>query len=131
MIRMAKTWQKNTTFRKAVYHASSGITHTIQTQGNFRRQLCVALLVIVLAVVLSIDITQLALLLLAISLVLALEMGNTAIELLIDTLHPKYHASFKIVKDTLAGMVLLVSLFTLFIGFLIFLPPLWNILVSF
>ncbi len=128
---MGQQWQKNTTFMKALNHAVYGITHTLKTQNNFRRQLLMTVLVIVCALVLAIEVTHIAILLLAIALVLSLEMCNTALELLIDTLHPKYHASFKIVKDTLAGMVLLASLFALFIGFLIFIPAVWDFIAVF
>ena len=62
-----------------------------------------------------------ALLLLNCGLVLAAELFNTALEHLIDLLHPGLHPSIKIAKDCAAGAVLILSISAacIFVAFLI------------
>ena len=62
----------------------------------------------------------LVILLLVIALILALEIFNSAVERLVDMLAPKTHGMAKEIKDLLAGMVLIVSLFAIAIGLIIF-----------
>lgn len=51
-----------------------------------------------------------ALFALAAGMMLAVELINTAVEKLVDHLHPDQHSVIKIVKDTLAAAVLVVCL---------------------
>lgn len=52
--------------------------------------------------------------------VLTAELINTAVEKLVDHLHPDQHPVLKIVKDTLAGAVLVMSITAIFV-FIMFL----------
>ena len=63
-----------------------------------------------------------AILMLVISLVLALEMINTSIERCVDLVTQDYKELAKIAKDVSAGAVLVVSIFSIIIGIVIFLP---------
>ncbi len=58
----------------------------------------------------------------------ASEMMNSALEKLCDHIHPAFHQQIKIVKDVAAGGVLLISLMSAFVGTLIFMPKIWNLL---
>ena len=62
-----------------------------------------------------------ALLLLNCGLVLAAELFNTALEHLIDHLHPGLHPSIKIAKDCAAGAVFILSISAacIFVAFLL------------
>jgi diacylglycerol kinase (ATP) len=51
-----------------------------------------------------------------VALVLALELLNSAMEAVIDLLHPGVHPSVKVAKDMLAGAVLTMSLAALVVG---------------
>ncbi len=53
---------------------------------------------------------------LAAALVLAAELVNSALEALIDHLHPETHPGIKRVKDIAAGSVLVASLGALWVG---------------
>jgi undecaprenol kinase len=57
-----------------------------------------------------------ALSVLAAGVVLALELVNTALERVIDHLHPEHHAAIKAAKDCAAGAVLIASLVAAIIG---------------
>ena len=50
------------------------------------------------------------------ALVLAFEMINSALEALIDLLHPGIHSEIKVMKDMLAGAVLMISVAALAVG---------------
>lgn len=66
--------------------------------------------------------------LLASALVIGLEAVNSAVERLIDHLHPAEHTEVGLAKDMLAGAVLVAALSALALALLIFLPKLWEIL---
>jgi diacylglycerol kinase len=57
-----------------------------------------------------------ALVALCCAMVLALELLNSAMEAVMDLLHPGIHPSIKIAKDMLAGAVLVASLAALAVG---------------
>lgn len=57
-----------------------------------------------------------ALVVLTCALVLALELINSALEGLIDLLHPEIHPEIKVIKDMLAGAVLAISCAALVVG---------------
>ena len=61
-----------------------------------------------------------ALVTLAAALVLALELVNSAVETVIDRLHPERHEEMRIAKDMLAGAVLLMSIAALVVALLLF-----------
>ena len=63
-----------------------------------------------------------AILMLTIGLVLSMELANTAIERMTDILKPRVHPYARVVKDTMAGAVLIVSVTALVVGVVIFLP---------
>ncbi|MFZ4109290.1 MAG: diacylglycerol kinase [Polymorphobacter sp.] len=57
-----------------------------------------------------------ALVAVVIALVMALELVNSAIETIVNLLHPELHPEIKILKDMIAGAVLLVSLAALVVA---------------
>jgi diacylglycerol kinase (ATP) len=52
-------------------------------------------------------------------LVLVAELFNTALESLIDHLHPEIHPAIKIAKDSAAGAVLLLSAGAVIVGIIV------------
>ncbi len=77
-----------------------------------------------LAFVLNFSSIEFCVVLICIGAVLAAEMGNSALEYWIDFIHPEIHPQIKLVKDTLAGMVLVTSLCSFCIGLILFVPRL-------
>jgi diacylglycerol kinase len=59
---------------------------------------------------------------LTIVLVLSLELANTAAERIMDILKPRVHPYARVVKDAMAGAVLIASVGAVFIGICILLP---------
>lgn len=68
----------------------------------------------------SISLLEWIFILLSIALVVSAELFNTAIEALTDLSSKHIHPLAKIAKDCAAGAVLVVSLFALLVGILIF-----------
>ena len=91
---------------------------------NFRVMLGAATAVIVLGWFLNISLMEWGLVTLAMGTVLALELFNTAGEKLVDILSPDHDPRYGLVKDILAGAVLLAALAAAVVGALVFLPKL-------
>ena len=66
-----------------------------------------------------------------IGLVLVSEIINTAIERLVDLVSPKYNKLAGEVKDIAASSVLLMCIFSLVVGVIIFVPKIINLLGGF
>ena len=65
-----------------------------------------------------------ALIIFAIGAVITTEVINTAIEKLLDHIHPEEHDAVRFIKDAMAGAVLVSSLAALSIGIVLVLPEL-------
>lgn len=63
-----------------------------------------------------------------IAFVLAGELINTAIELLVDFVSPKYHEKAGHIKDMTAGAVTVIALNAFISGLIIFLPKLYRLI---
>lgn len=109
---------KNQSIWKKLKFAFNGIFYAIKNEHNMKRHLILAILVLSLFYFLQISILWWALIILCIGLVIAAELLNSAIETLIDYLHPQLHEKIGHIKDMLAGMVLVLSITALIIGLL-------------
>ena len=112
-----------TGFLKGFIYAWRGIVAGAAGR-NFRVMLTAAVVVIVLGCFLSISLMEWCLVTLAMGLVLSLELLNTAGEKLVDILSPDHDPRYGMVKDILAGAVLVAALVTAIVGALVFLPKL-------
>jgi diacylglycerol kinase len=109
-------------FRKSLKFALHGLRYAYSQERNFRIEVLVALGVLAAAFVLETTLIEKSILLAMCGLVLGMELANTALERVIDMLKPRVHPYARIVKDVMAGAVLLVSFVALLIGVLVFLP---------
>lgn len=107
---------------KSFRYALRGIAYTFRHERNFQIECFVALVVFCLSLWFPLDTFERALLFLTVMLVLGMELVNTALERVMDILKPRVHPYAKVVKDVMAGAVLLLSSGAVFIGILIFLP---------
>jgi undecaprenol kinase len=92
---------------------------------NFRVMLVVTVAVILLGFINEISLPEWALVSLAMGLVLGLELVNTAGEKLVDVLSPEHDPRYGLVKDILAGAVLIAALAATVVGVIIFWPRLF------
>lgn len=113
------------TFKTSVQNAARGLNRTIKTEPNLRWQLVAVLTVVLLGLAVQLTRGEWALVVIVCGLVLTLELINTAVEKTLDIVKPRFDEHVGSVKDIMAGAVLLVSLVSLIIGFLIFWPHLF------
>ena len=107
---------------RSFLYASKGIVNLLKTEQNARIHLICAILVAVLAYILSISRIEAVILFFAVVLVLAMEITNTAIEKLLDIVKPENSAAVEFIKDAMAGAVLISAIIALVVTALIFLP---------
>ena len=111
-----------TRLTKSFGHAAHGLGYTFVHENNFRVHTGAAMLVIFLGVFLKVSVRDWAVLVLVMALVLTLELINTAVEKLLDSVHPRLHATVGLVKDVMAGAVLLAAGAAVLVGGLVFIP---------
>jgi diacylglycerol kinase (ATP) len=104
--------------------AFKGIRYAFATERNIRVHLLVFILVLIAGIAFGISKIEF-LLIFAISAVnFSLELANTAIERLADKVSPVYDEQIGVVKDVMAGAVLVSSIFAIIFGLVIFFEPL-------
>lgn len=104
-------------------YAFSGLKSAWASEANFRIEASIALLVLLLALWLQVELVPL---LLCFALVLSLELINSALESLVDLASPSFHPLAKRVKDIAAAAVLLAAIITVVVGVLSLGPALWD-----
>ena len=110
-------------FLKGFVYAWQGIAAGAAGR-NFRVMLAAVVVVIVLGFFLNISLMEWCLVTLAMGLVLSLELLNTAGEKLVDILSPDHDPRYGMVKDILAGAVLVAAVVAALVGAMVFLPRL-------
>lgn len=119
---------KEQSLLKAFYNAWKGIQHFFLYDRNGRIHLGAAIATVLAGFILKVSSIEWVALLICIAVVIALEMINAAIEKLCDMVHKDYHPAIKIIKDMSAGAVLWVSVISVVIGTIIFLPKIIELL---
>ena len=102
-------------FARSLLHAAQGLAHAWRSQRNFRIEVGLGGLAILLAAWLGTGLTAVAIM---VGLVLALELLNTALEAALDLLHPQQHPLVRVAKDCAAAAVLVASLAAVAVGLL-------------
>lgn len=120
--------QGKSSFSESVGHALDGIHYITGHERNFQIEIACAIAVTFASFLFKVNILEWCILILVIGMVLALEMVNTAIERCVDLVTKDYKELAKIAKDVSAGAVLVMSLFSVILGIIIFLPKIILIL---
>jgi diacylglycerol kinase (ATP) len=101
-------------------HAFDGILYATRSQANMRIHLVAAALVLVATMYLRLERAYVAIIVIIVAIVLAMELMNTAIEAVVDLMTVAHHPLAKIAKDAAAGAVLVVSMASIIVGYLVF-----------
>ena len=109
-------------FIKSFGYAFEGIAESFRVGRNFKVQLCVAVLAVVLGIAFAISPVEWAAIAICIGVVLGGECVNTAIEAIVDLASPDYHELAKRAKDCAAGGVLICSFASVAVAAFVFLP---------
>lgn len=100
-------------------HAYRGLVYAVRTQRNMRFHVVASAVVLVLSLLVGVSKLELAILVLVMAAVFVTEMLNTAIEFAVDLVTREYHPLAKLAKDVSAGAVLITSVASLAVGYLV------------
>ena len=106
----------------SVKHAWRGVRLVFMQEQNFRIQIVIAIIAIILSLIFGVSTNQFIIIFLLIGAVLSLEMINSIFERIIDSFKPRIHPAVKDIKDIMAGAVLVASTVAAIIGITIFWP---------
>ena len=106
-------------FARSFGHALQGFRTIWRTQRNFRIQIVVAILVVLVSVILRFSSLELVAVLIAISMVVIAEGFNTVIEYSMDLYKSHPDPLVCRIKDIMASVVLMASCFSVLIGLLV------------
>jgi len=111
---------------KSFEYAFDGIKTEFKKGRNFRIQISMGVLAVVLGIILKIPNYEWFDLILVIASVLILELINTAVESIVDMVSPEIQEKARIAKDVSAGAVLVASIAAVFVGAFLFLPKIFQ-----
>lgn len=113
---------KKQSFFSSLAVAAKGFWTTAIAERNIRIQGGVSLITIMLAIYFSVSLMEWVVLLFSIALVVGFELLNSSIEVMVDWISPEFHPLAGKVKDVAAGAVFFVSIISVLVGLIIFLP---------
>lgn len=116
-------------FKRSMRHALDGLSWAFSHEKNFRIELIIGLFVVAFITIFDVKIWEAIVLLLMIMWVLIFELINTVVERVVDILKPRIHPYARLIKDLMAGVVLISATVSIVVGFLIFYPYIRNLLV--
>ena len=122
------TKYKDKSFLRGVGYCLEGISYTFKNERNFRIEVILGIIAVVLSFVLKISILEWVVIVTVINMVLILELLNTAFESIVDLYTQEYNKIAKAAKDVSAAAVLTSSFFALIIGILIFIPKILEVI---
>lgn len=110
-------------FVRAMQFALAGLWEA-RNHPNFLKQLGIGAIALAGGVVLELSSIEWAVLIVIIGFVLSAEVGNSAIEEVVNLMSREHRREAKLAKDFGAGMVLLSALTSVIVGLFLFLPHL-------
>ncbi|MCW1929996.1 MAG: diacylglycerol kinase family protein [Candidatus Kerfeldbacteria bacterium] len=110
------------TLKESTTYAWRGILYVFRNEQNFRIQLIIGLLVVVLGWIFRISKLEAVALIFVITAVLVMEVLNTVLERFIDIVKPRLHSYAGVIKDMMAGAVMLTAIGAIIVGLVILLP---------
>lgn len=111
---------KNGNFMDACQNALNGIIYAITTQSNIKKQLIIAVVVMLVSLFFDLNRAEFLCLMFTVILIIIAEMINTAIETVVDLYTDLYHPKAKIAKDVGAGAVVVAAINALIVAYFLF-----------
>ncbi len=125
------TKYKSQGFINTFRNARKGMRLSIKSEQNIRVHILCGALALALGFALHFSCVKFCILLLTIVMVISSEMMNSAIEFALDSIyHNRYSKMVGMAKDIAAGAVMIVTIVALMIGVLLFVPPIYRILIG-
>ncbi|MBU2997546.1 diacylglycerol kinase family protein [Cellulophaga baltica] len=110
---------------KSVGFAMKGAILLIRTEASIKIQVFIAVVMTIAGFYYQISNVEWILQIFAIALVLGIEGMNTAVEKICDFINPEFDTKIGFIKDVAAGAVMLVSIASAIIGFIIYIPKIF------
>ncbi len=110
---------------KSVGFAMKGAILLIRTEASIKIQVCIGIIMTIAGFYYQITNIEWILQIFAIALVLGIEGMNTAVEKICDFINPEFDSKIGFIKDVAAGAVMLVSIASSIIGFIIYIPKIF------
>ncbi|AYW50683.1 undecaprenol kinase [Tetragenococcus halophilus subsp. halophilus] len=121
---------KSKNLLNSIEFAISGVKTVYKDERNMRIHMFCAVLVIILGLLLDLDRFEWLWIGLCIFLMLIMEIINTVFENVVNMVtNDHFHPLGKKVKDVAAAAVLITAIFSVFVGALIFLPKIYQIMI--
>lgn len=121
---------KSKNLLNSIEFAISGVKTVYKDERNMRIHMFCAVLVIILGLLLDLDRFEWLWIGLCIFLMLIMEIINTIFENVVNMVtNHHFHPLGKKVKDVAAAAVLITAIFSVFVGALIFLPKIYQIMI--
>lgn len=111
---------KNSNFLDAWKNAFDGIIYAITTQSNIKKQLIIAVAVMLVSLFFDLNKAEFLCLMFTVVLIIVAEMINTAIETVVDLYTDLYHPKAKIAKDVGAGAVVITAINAVIVAYFLF-----------
>lgn len=115
---------KHPSLIRSFLFAFQGISTAFKRERNFKIISALGLVALIFAALLHFDGIRWSIVLLLIGLMLFAELINSSLEAVVDLACPEFHPLAKISKDIAAGAVMVLSIISLCVGGLLYLPPL-------
>ena len=122
---------KNRNFLDSWKNAINGIIYATTTQGNIKKQLIIAVAVVIISLFFDLSKAEFLVFLFTIILIIFAEMVNTAIETVVDLYTDLYHPKAKIAKDVAAGGVVITTINAVIVAYFLFFDKISNIGLQF
>lgn len=122
---------KNNNFIEAWTNAFNGIIYAVTTQSNIKKQLAIAVIVMLISLLFNLSRAEFLCLMFTVVLIIVAEMINTAIETVVDLYTDLYHPKAKIAKDVGAGAVVITAVNALIVAYFLFFDKISDIGLNF
>lgn len=117
---MAVQNEKNKDIVESFTNAFRGLFYVLKTERNLRIHFGIGCAVIIGGVLFKLSFLEFLILVLVVSLVIIAEIFNTAIEMFSDMFFTQYHIQIRKIKDVTASAVLVSTITSVIIGYLLF-----------
>lgn len=108
--------------------AIEGLIHAFKKEENFKIHTTIGILVIIAGIILKLSLIEWVILIFVIGMVISAELFNTSVENLVDLITEEKKVEAKAAKDTAAACVMILSIVSVIIGIIIFLPKIIDLI---
>ncbi len=121
---------KNKKLINSFKYAFKGLGSAVKSERNMKIHFTMMMLVIIAGIFFNIAIWEWITCFILFGLVIGMECVNTAIEIIVDMVSPKYNEAAGRAKDIAAGGILACAIGAAVAGVFIFLPKLFGLIIS-